>query len=119
MVKPVYSSIEHQIYIEEYLKLVLSFVKESSSETKYNSFVEVVDLIINYHNGYGEEGLDKGNWNDWLMILPINLSVCCNGYFAALETKRNRESLRAYKVLLDKYLEDCVVNLSNIDYKNE
>ena len=53
------------------------------------------------------------------MILPINLSVSCNGYFAALETKRNRESLRAYRVLLDNYLEDCVVNLSNLNYNNE
>lgn len=119
MVKPVYSSIQHQIYIEEYLKLVLSFVKESSSQTKYNSFVEVVDLIIDYHNGYGEEGLDKGNWNDWLMILPINLSVCCNGYFAGLETKRNSKSLRTYQVLLDKYLDDCVNNLRKLEYKNE
>ena len=53
------------------------------------------------------------------MILPINLSVCCNGYFAAFETKKNRESVRTYRVLLDKYLEDCVENLSNLHYKNE
>ena len=42
MVKPIFSSIEHKLYVEEYLKLILSFVKESSSEVKYNSFVEVV-----------------------------------------------------------------------------
>ena len=118
MVKPIFSSIEHKLYVEEYLKLILSFVKESSSEVKYNSFVEVVDLIINYHNGYGKD-MVASNFNDWIMILPINLSVSCNGYFAALETKRNRESLRAYRVLLDNYLEDCLVNLSNLNYKNE
>ena len=118
MVKPIFSSIEHKLYVEEYLKLILSFVKESSSEVKYNSFVEVVDLIINYHNGYGED-MVASNFNDWIMILPINLSVSCNGYFAALETKRNRESLRAYRVLLDNYLEDCVINLSNLSYKND
>tara|TARA_R100000544_G_C2209563_1_gene51148 strand:+ start:452 stop:808 length:357 start_codon:yes stop_codon:yes gene_type:complete len=118
MIRPIYSSIEHQAYLEEYITIMLTFVKEISSENKYNNFVEVVDLIIDYHNGYGKD-VEIGNWHDWLMILPINLSVCCNGYFAGLESKRNRESLRAYKVLLDKYLEDCVINLSNLKFKNE
>jgi|TARA_R110000851_G_scaffold25284_2_gene73015 hypothetical protein len=118
MVKPIYSSIEHQVHLEEYLTLMLSIVKEISSDTKYLNFLEVVDLIIDYHNGYGKD-VEVGNWNDWLMILPLNLSVCCNGYFAALETKRNMKSIRTYKVLLDKYLEDCVTNLSNLEYKNE
>ena len=118
MIRPIYSSIEHQAYLEEYINIMLAFVKEISSQNKYDNFVEVVDLIIDYHNGYGED-VEIGNWNDWLMILPINLSVCCNGYFVALESKRNRESIRAYKVLLDKYLEDCVVNLSNLKFKND
>ena len=118
MLKPIYSSIEHQAHLEEYMTIMFTFVKDLSSENKYNNFLEVVDLIIDYHNGYGTD-VEIGNWNDWLMILPINLSVCCNGYFAGLESKRNCESLRAYKVLLDKYLEDCVNNLSNLEFKNE
>ena len=51
MVKPVYSSIEHQLHLEEYLSLMLSILKKISSDTKYINFLEVVDLIIDYHNG--------------------------------------------------------------------
>ena len=53
------------------------------------------------------------------MILPINLSVMTNGYFAGLETKRNAKSIRVYKVLLDKYLEDLVLDLSELEFVNE
>ena len=118
MVNPIYASAEHQLYLEDYMTLMITFVKDVSPETKYQNFIEVVELIIDYHNGYGKD-LEIGNWNDWLMILPINLSVCCNGYFAGIETKRNTKSLRAYRVLLDKYLEDCVNNLKKLEYKNE
>ena len=118
MIRPIYSSIEHQAYLEEYINIMLAFVKEISSQNKYDNFVEVVDLIIDYHNGYGED-VEIGNWNDWLMILPINLSVCCNGYFAGIETKRNKESLITYKRLLDKYLADLVLNLADLEHKND
>lgn len=120
MTKPIFASAEHEIYVTEYLELMLSFVNEISSKAKYNNFVKVVDLIIEYHNGYGEDVNKKlGSWNDWLMIMPINLSVCCNGFFAGIETQKNKESLKTYKILLDKYLADLVLNLADLDYNND
>jgi len=118
MEKPIFSSTKHQILVSEYMNLMLSSVKECSTKSKFENFKEVFNIIIEYHNGYGKS-VGIGNWNDWLMILPINLSVMTNGYFAGLETKRNAKSIRVYKVLLDKYLEDLVTDLSELEFVNE
>jgi hypothetical protein len=118
MTKPIFANTMHQIIINDYLKLMLSFVKEISSETKYENFKEVLELIIEYHNSYGKD-VNDGNWNDWLMIIPINTSVMVNGYFAGIQTKRNLESIRAYKLLLDNALEMLVKDLRDIEKNNE
>ena len=118
MEKPIFANITHQIIINDYLKLMLSFVKDISSPTKYQNFKDVLELIIEYHNSYGKD-VNDGNWNDWLMIIPINTSVMVNGFFAGIQTKRNLESIRAYKLLLDNNLEILVRELRDIDYQNE
>jgi len=120
MTKPIFANTMHQIIINDYLKLMLSFVKEISSETKYRNFKEVLDLIIEYHNNYGKDvSVISGNWNDWLMIIPINTSVMVNGYFAGIQTKRNIEAIRTYKLLLDNSLELVVRELRDIENNNE
>jgi len=37
MVNPIYSSVEHQVYIEDYMTLMITFVKDVSPETKYQN----------------------------------------------------------------------------------
>ena len=66
MTKPIFANTMHQIIVNDYLNLMLSFVKEISTKTKYQNFKEVLELIIEYHNSYGED-VSMGNWNDWLM----------------------------------------------------
>jgi hypothetical protein len=53
------------------------------------------------------------------MIIPINVSVATNGYFAALETKRNRSIIRAYKVVLDELLHETVDKIDRIDPQDD
>jgi hypothetical protein len=36
-------------------------------------------VLIEYHNDYGK-GIKENNFYDWLMIIPINLSVATNGF---------------------------------------
>ena len=89
------------------------FVKETSTKTKYNNYLEVIDLVLEYHNNYGS-GVKENNFWDWLMIIPINVSVATNGYFAALETKSNSAIIRAYKVVLDEMLQETVNSIDEI-----
>ena len=96
----------------------MSFAKEISTKTKYQNFKEVLELIIEYHNSYGED-VTMGNWNDWLMVIPINTSVMVNGYFAGLSTRNNSEIIKSYKLLLDNSLELLVRDLKDIEYNNE
>jgi len=118
MTKPIFANTMHQIIVNDYLNLMMSFAKEISTKTKYQNFKEVLELIIEYHNSYGED-VSMGNWNDWLMIIPINTSVMINGYFAGLSTRNNSEIIKSYKLLLDNSLELLVRDLKDIEYNNE
>jgi hypothetical protein len=118
MRKTIYANQEHQQAIETYLIMCEEFVKETSSKTRYQNYLEVVDLILEYHNSYGS-GSKEHNFFDWLMIIPINVSVATNGYFAALETKRNRSIIRAYKVVLDELLHETVNKIDRIDPQDD
>ena len=120
MTKPIFANTMHQIIVNDYLNLMMSFAKEISTKTKYQNFKEVLELIIEYHNSYGEDvTVISGNWNDWLMIIPVNASVMVNGFFAGISTKSNSEIIKSYKLLLDNSLELLVKDLKEIEFTNE
>jgi hypothetical protein len=118
MRKTIYANEKHQQAIETYLLMCKEFAKETSTKVRYQNYLEVIDLILEYHNSYGA-GTKEHNFFDWLMIIPINVSVATNGYFAALETKGNRAILRAYKVVLDEMLQDTVGKIDTIEPEDD
>ena len=95
------------------------FVQDSTTQTRNNNYLEVVDCIVEYSNGYGQGVRENGNFYDWLMIIPINLSVATNGFFAGIETKSNAAVIRAYKVVLDQLLQETVDRLDLLEPKND
>ena len=115
---PIFSSENHKRIVEVYINLCKKFAQEVSSKTKYQNFIDVLNLIYEYHNGYGE-GVRENNYYDWIMIIPINISVAINGFFAGVETKKNASVIRAYKVVLDEVLQETVNKLDNLELKNE
>tara|TARA_R110000824_G_scaffold387303_1_gene582533 strand:- start:1250 stop:1606 length:357 start_codon:yes stop_codon:yes gene_type:complete len=118
MHKPIYSSAEHKSIIEVYTTMCKQFAREITTQTRYNNYLEVVDLITEYSNGYGE-GLRENNFYDWLMIIPINLSVATGGFFAGIETKSNSAAVRAYKVVLDQMLQEAVNKLDELEPQDD
>ena len=118
MKNPIFASKQHETIVEEYLNVCKEFVEDVSSKTKNENYLEVYDLIVDYHNSYGD-GVKENNFYDWLMILPINLSVATSGYFAGIENKRNVAKIRAYKVLLQELLIKVVDKLNDIKPQNE
>ena len=114
MHNPIYSSEEHKSIIEVYATMCKQFTQDITTQTRYNNYLEVVDLIVEYSNGYGE-GLRENNFYDWIMIIPINLSVATAGFFAGIETKSNSAAVRAYKVVLDQMLEQTVKRLDDLE----
>ena len=118
MLNPIYSSEEHRSIVEVYLAMCKQFSQEITTQTRYNNYLEVVELIIDYSNGYGE-GVRENNFYDWIVIIPINLSVATNGFFAGIETRSNSASVRAYKVVLDEMLQQTVKRLDNLEPNNE
>ena len=118
MHKPIYSSEEHRTIIEVYTAMCKQFTQEITTHSRYNNYLEVVDLIVEYSNGYGS-GLKENNFYDWLMIIPINLSVATSGFFAGIETKSNSAIVRAYKVVLDHLLQETVSRLDELEPTND
>ena len=115
---PIYSSEEHKSIVDVYIKMASEFAKEVSTKPKYNNYLEVLSLIIEYSNGYGE-GVRENNFYDWITILPINVSVATAGFFAGIETKKNAAVVRAYKVVLDQMLQETVAKLDKLQPTNE
>ena len=118
MIEPIYASEEHRTIIETYILMCTEFSKEVSTKLKYNNYLEVLDIILEYHNNYGK-GVKENNWYDWLMIIPINLSVATNGFFAGLETKSNSPKLRAYKIVLDEMVHDVTDKIDALEQIND
>ena len=77
MVKPIYANTEHEVIISSYILMIKEFIKDVSNDTRWHNFLEVLDILIEYHNNYGK-GVRENNYWDWLMILPINLSLMTN-----------------------------------------
>ena len=115
---PIYSGEEHRSIVEMYINMCKNFAEEVSTQTRYKNYLEVIDLIIEYSNGYGN-GVKENNFYDWIMIMPINISVATNGFFAGIETKTNAAALRAYKVVLDEMLHQTVSKLYVLEPKND
>ena len=118
MIEPIYASEEHRQIIETYVLMCTEFSKEVSTKAKYNSYLDVVDIILEYHNNYGK-GAKENNWYDWLMIIPINLSVATNGFFAGLATKSNSATIRAYKTVLDEMVHDVTDKIDLLEQIND
>jgi len=118
MIEPIYLSEEHKQIIETYINMCTEFAKDVSSKSKYNNYLDVLDVILEYHNNYGK-GVRENNWYDWLMIIPINLSVATNGFFAGLETKTKAPTLRAYKIVLDEMIHDVTDKIDALEQIND
>ena len=118
MIKPIYANTEHEVIISSYILMIKDFVRDLSNETRYNNFLEVLDVLIEYHNGYGK-GVRENNYWDWVMILPINLSLMTNGFLAGIETKRNASIVRAYRVLLNEMVQDVVDKIEKLEPIND
>ena len=118
MIEPIYASAEHKNIIETYISMCTEFAKDVSSKSRHNNYLDVVDTILEYHNNYGK-GVKENNWYDWMMIIPINLSVATNGFFAGLETKTNAPTLRAYKTVLDEMVFDVVDKIDTLEQIND
>tara|TARA_R100000995_G_C3403548_1_gene86046 strand:- start:17 stop:373 length:357 start_codon:yes stop_codon:yes gene_type:complete len=118
MHKPIYSSEQHKSIIEVYVIMCKQFVQEVTTQARYNNYLEVLDIIVEYSNGYGQ-GLRENNFYDWIMIIPINLSVATSGFFAGIETKTNAAVVRAYKIVLDEMLKETVERLDLLEPTND
>jgi hypothetical protein len=113
-----YASAEHQAIIDTYLSLCMQFAKEVSTKAKYEAYLDVLDIILEYSNNYGS-GTRENNWYDWLLIIPINTSVATNGFFAGLVTKSNRPTINSYKLVLDEMIAEVVDKIDNLKEYNE
>tara|TARA_R100000655_G_scaffold108074_2_gene159391 strand:- start:427 stop:783 length:357 start_codon:yes stop_codon:yes gene_type:complete len=114
----IFANAEHEILITKFINLSKEFAEEVSTKEKYKNYQDILQIIFDYHNTYGKSAT-RQNWFDWIMILPINISVMTQGFFAGCEHSRNRAKINSYRVLLTKILEQTVDSIDKMEYKNE
>ena len=118
MTEPIYANDEHRVIIDTYITMCKEFAKEVSNKNRYENYLEVVQIIIEYHNGYGQGDRENLFW-EWLTIIPINLAVATNGFFAGLETKGNSTIIRSYKIILDELVHEVANKIDNLKVEHE
>jgi len=114
MTEPIYANDKHRVIIETYITMCKEFAKEVSTKSRYNNYLEVLEVIIEYSNNYGS-GTRENNFWDWMLIIPINLAVATNGFFAGVETRSNSAVVRAYRIVLDELVQDTVNKIDKIE----
>ena len=118
MRKVIYANHEHQVLVASYIIVTTDLIKELSSQSKHSQYLEILDIILDYHNTYGSS-VNRQNWYDWIMIIPINLSVMSNGFLAGIENKRNEKKVFSTRTILTQMLADTVAKIDLMEYKNE
>ena len=114
MKEPIYFNEIHRVAVEDYMTLLTSFTEELASESQFSQYLETVDSIIDYHNGY------EGDVESWLMILPLHLTVMASGLFVGIENDENRAAVRGYKLILDNHLAALAETIGTIkEIKND
>ena len=118
MTEPIYANDEHRVIVDTYITMCKEFAKEVSTKSRYNNYLEVLEIIIEYSNNYGS-GTRENNFWDWMLIIPINLAVATNAFFAGVETRSNSAVVRAYRILLDELVQDTVDKIDKIEPIND
>ena len=118
MTEAIYANDEHRVIVDTYITMCKEFAKEVSTKSRYNNYLEVIEIIIEYSNNYGS-GTRENNFWDWMLIIPINLAVATNGFFAGVETRSNSAVVRAYRILLDELVQDTVNKIDKIEPIND
>ena len=118
MTEPIYANDEHRVIIDTYITMCKEFAKEVSNKNRYENYLEVVQIIIEYHNGYGQGDRENLFW-EWLTIIPINLAVATNGFFAGVETRSNAAVVKSYKVCLEELVQETVNKIDKIETIND
>ncbi len=108
----------HKILILDYIHLLLGFVTDVSTKQKLKEYEEILDLLLEYHNSY-KIGTHVGNWQDFLFIIPINLSLLTQAYLSAIRTKRNSNQINSFKFLIGAKTEEIIKSLIEIEPINE
>tara|TARA_R100000005_G_C4939187_1_gene164534 strand:+ start:261 stop:617 length:357 start_codon:yes stop_codon:yes gene_type:complete len=117
--KPIYSCIEHEVLIEDYMKSVLDgIIPLVNNQDKEIEYIEILNAIIDYHNEYGEQ-YNSGNYYDFLTIIPLQLSIMSSGFLCGISNKDNTLQIQIQKQLLYNRTVKVVENLHKIKLKHE
>ena len=111
--KPICLNHTHEVIITTYLDTIFDSINEVVQDTnKYKDFKEIANIIIDYHNQYSNDK-HRGNFHDFLMIIPVNFSTMVSGFLCGLENKDNAAVVRIHRHLLYnlglKVIEDLTV----------
>ena len=119
--KPICISLEHSVLVKDYLTSLVDAIEDvtGTNEAKFKDYLDVMNIVIEHHNGYKNHLDEQANFYDFMSIIPTNMSVMTTGFLAGIETKRNAKKVRAYRVFLNNYAFDMVERLNKLKVSND
>mgnify|MGYP001279255475 CR=1 FL=1 len=117
--KPIYVNHQHEILIESYINTLYDSIRNLVNDTdKVDDFMDIVKVIFEYHNEYGKDR-NASNYHDFLMIIPLNVSVMTTGFLCGLETTGNASTIRVHRELLGQYSLSVIDKIKKIEPVHE
>ena len=117
--KPIYISHSLEVIIETYLNTIYSSIEEIvDDKSKYNDFIDIANVIIEYHNNYSS-GQKTGNFYDFLLIIPLNFSTMVSGFLCGIESKENASIVKIHRVLLYEFGMRVITELQDLTPIND
>ncbi len=112
---PIYINAQHEAIVESYLNTIFDSVREVvDTKERFNDFMDIANVIIDYHNQYGEQQ-NKGNWDDFLMIIPVNFSTMVSGFFCGFENPSNATTIKIHRHLLSSFGLKVIEDLKKLE----
>jgi len=119
--KPICISIEHSVLVKDYLTTLVNAIEEvtGTNKAKFQDYIDVLNIVIEHHNGYKKHYEEATNYYDFMSIIPTNMSIMTTGFLAGIETKRNAKKARAYRLYLNNYAFEMVDRLNNLRLQSD
>lgn len=119
MKKADYISYQHKIIVDKFLGDVILHIDEVGTDESFGNIMEVIDIVIDYHNEFNKDGGHQGYLQDYLNIIPINITCAAQGYLIGLSSEKNMNIMTHIRKAVNEASWDCVKELQDLEIEKE
>jgi hypothetical protein len=117
-----YVNYQHNIIVNTFLGDMITKVADVGSDKSFSEVVTLINIVIDYHNEFNKTGGHEGYLQDYLNIIPINVTVAIQGYLIGISSCNDDANFNEMLLLRKEITEksyDCVDKLQGIKIEKD